>query len=189
MREIKFQDLMVKLINEKLDNKKFVAYRGKALLYELWADEDLNIVGDPKNPKRGSGAFETDVTIFAKKDGIEVPFIIIEVKESITTHDIIIYSNKASRHKTVYPFLRYGLVAYDLDTIPKRFFKHNKEIDFFLAVSEYIDSDAKLSKILFELVKNELKIFENLQKILHNKDKSDFYQNIPKLSNFDQNGN
>ncbi len=189
MKEIDFQDLMVKLINEKLDSNKFVAYRGKALLYELKVDEDLNVVGDPKNPKRGSGAFETDVTIFAKKDGVEVPFIIIEVKESITSHDIITYSNKASRHKTVYPFLRYGLVSYNLDTIPKRFFKHNKDIDFFLAVRDYIIDENKLRKILYELVKNELKIFENLQKILHNKDKSDFYQNIPKLSNFDENGN
>ncbi len=114
MKELDFQDLMVKLINEKLDSNKFVAYRGKALLYELKVDEDLNVIGDPKNPKRGSGAFETDVTIFAKRDGVEVPFIIIEVKESITSHDIITYSNKAARHKTVYPFLRYGWILRQL---------------------------------------------------------------------------
>ena len=185
MKELDFQDLMVELINDKLDNNKFIAYRGKALLYELKINENLEIIGDPKNPKRGSGAFETDVAIFAKKDGVEVPFIIIEVKESITSHDIIIYSNKASRHKNVYPFLRYGLVSYNLNTIPKRFFKHNKDIDFFLAVRDYVKEKTKLKNILYELVKNELEIFKNIQKILHDKDKSDFYQNIPILRNFE----
>jgi len=186
MKEIEFQDLMVELINGKIDQNKFAAYRGKSILYELKIDEELNIIGDPKNPKRGSGAFETDVTIFAKKGDAEVPFIVIEVKECLTSHDVITYSNKASRHKQVYPYLRYGLLSYNLDVIPKRFFKHNEHIDFFLAVRDYFEDRTKLGEILFELVKNELQIFENLQKILHSKDKLDFYQKIPVLRNFDE---
>lgn len=184
MNEIAFQDLMVELINENLNTKKFKAYRGKSILYELKVDEELNILGNPKNPIRGSGAFETDVTVFALKNGIEVPFIVIEVKENISSHDIITYSNKATRHKSVYPYLRYGLVAYNLDTIPKRFFKHNESIDFFLAVKKYSKDKKMLGKILYELVKNELKVFENLQKILHSREKLDFYQSIPLLNNF-----
>ena len=186
MKELEFQDLMVELINSKLDKTQFIAYRGKSILYELKIDEELNIIGDPKNPKRGSGAFETDVTIFAKKGDVEVPFIVLEVKECLTSHDVITYSNKASRHKAVYPYLRYGLVSYNLDVIPKRFFKHKRDIDFFLAVRDYFNDKDKLREILFELVKNELKIFENLQKILHSKEKLDFYQNIPTVRNFDE---
>lgn len=184
MKEIEFQDLMVKLINKNLDNTKFIAHRGKPILYELKIDESLNIVGNPKNPKRGSGAFETDVTIFSKTNSFEVPFIVLEVKEKLTSHDVITYSNKASRHKEIYPFLRYGLVSYGLDTIPKRFFKHNKDIDFFLAVQKYIMNQEKLAKILRELIENELKIFKNLQQILHAKEKLDFYQSVPSLKKF-----
>jgi hypothetical protein len=184
MKEIEFQDLMVELINNELDNNKFIAHRGKALLYELKVNENLEVIGDPINPKRGRGAFETDVAIFEKKGNLEVPFIIIEVKERLTTHDVITYNNKASRHKEVYPFLRYGMLAYGLDSIPKRFFKHNKDLDFFLAAKEHSKDKKQLQKILSELIKNELKIFKNIQKILHDKDKSDFYQNIPILKDF-----
>ncbi len=176
---------MTKLINEGLDNSKFICKRGESVLYELKVDEELNIVGNPKDPKRGQGAFETDVTIFAIKKNLQIPFIVIEVKEQITSHDIITYSNKASRHKMVYPYLRYGLVSYDLDTIPNRFFKHNEAIDFFLAVKEYSKNEEKLKNILLELIKNELKIFEELQKILHDKNKPNFYQSIPSLKNFE----
>jgi hypothetical protein len=186
MNEIEFQDLMVELINSKLDKSKFISRRGKAILYELKVDENLNIIGDPKNPKRGFGAFETDVVIFAKKSGYEVPFIVLEVKERITSHDIITYSNKASRHKIVYPYLRYGLVSYGLDSIPARFFKHNKEIDFFLALGKYSKDKNKLKDILHELVRNELQTFENLQKILHNTKKSNFYQTISILKDFEE---
>ena len=162
MKEIGFQDLMVELINKQINSKKFVAYRGKPILYELKVNEDLEVVGNPKKPSRGSGAFETDVTIFAKKGELEIPFIIIEVKEALTTHDVITYSNKEQRHKLVYPFLRDGLVASGIDSIPKRFFKHNKEIDFFLTVGKHIKTKNKLVNVLHELVKNELKIFNNL---------------------------
>jgi hypothetical protein len=186
MKEIEFQDLMVNLINKKLDQRKYIAYRGRSLLYEINLNENLDITVDPKNPKRGNGAFETDVTIFRIKENLEVPIIVIEVKEAITSHDIITYSNKAQRHKLVYPFLRYGLISYNLDSIPKRFFKHNKEIDFFLAVRNYLSSNEKLSNILQELIKNELESFQNLQIILHTKEKLDFYQKIPLLRGFEK---
>ena len=185
MKEIDFQDLMADLINSKLDQSKFICKRGEPILYELKVDEELNVVGNLKKPSRGHGAFETDVAIFALKGNFEIPFIVIEVKEHITSHDIITYSNKASRHKLVYPYLRYGLVAYDLNSIPNRFFKHNEEIDFFLAVRDYINDKNKLRKVLFELIENELKIFEGLQQILHNQSKLNFYQNIPTLKNFE----
>src|SRR3989344_3859636 len=176
MKEPKFQELMVELINNKLKEKKlsnkYVTRKGKAVLYELTLDEELNLnVKNPKKPSRGKSAFETDVTIFAKKGDIEVPLIVLEVKDNISSHDIITYSNKAARHKTVYPFLRYGLVAYGISHIPKRFFKHNKELDFFLTLSEYLKDKNKLSTILFELVSKELENFEKLQIILHSKEK------------------
>ncbi len=191
MKELDFQELMVELINKKLKEKnllrKYIARKGKAVLYELTLDENLNLnVKNHKKPTRGQSAFETDVTIFAKKLGVEVPFIILEVKDNISSHDIITYSNKAKRHKTVYPFLRYGLVAYGINFIPMRFFKHNKEIDFFLTLSKYLRDREKLSSILFELVNKEFENFERLQKILHSKEKMNFYQKIPILKDFEE---
>ena len=56
--------------------------------------------------------FETDLLIYEKKESKIIPRVIIESKvESVTTHDAITYSHKASYHKNVIPFVRYGIMC------------------------------------------------------------------------------
>lgn len=62
-------------------------------------------------PKRGDSAFQTDLCIFERVEDVLLPRVVLEFKTSVTTHDILTYSTKAEKHKTIYPNLRYGLVA------------------------------------------------------------------------------
>jgi len=70
-------------------------------------DENLNFVPvSPQAPKRGILAFQTDLLI-AKNS---IPLAVIETKYGgFSTHDVLVYSVKAQKHKETYPYLRYGL--------------------------------------------------------------------------------
>jgi len=117
---------------------KLVVKTHQSLLYELLLDTSLEFwPKNAKNPKRGYSAFETDLCIYEKMNGIEFPRIAIEFKTEVTTHDVITYSAKAGKHKTIYPGLRYGLIASEINSVPDRFFIHNENIDFFIAAKNY----------------------------------------------------
>ena len=60
--------------------------------------------------------------------------MVLEFKNKVTPHDVLIYSAKARRHKQVYPYLRYGFVASEELYVPRRFFMHNDALDFFAAL-------------------------------------------------------
>src|ERR1051325_10780306 len=85
------------------------------LYYELYLDQKLGFsINDPKNPKRGYSAFQVDFCLFEIVDQIVLPRIVIEFKTDINSHDILTYSTKAGKHKTIYPSLRYGLIASEI---------------------------------------------------------------------------
>jgi len=56
--------------------------------------------------------YETDLLVYQKINNEKwKPRIIIEGKiNSVTTHDAITYSQKASTHKNVHPYVRYGIL-------------------------------------------------------------------------------
>ncbi|MGB5099609.1 MAG: hypothetical protein WBN94_03300 [Methanothrix sp.] len=89
-----------------------------------------------------------------------IPKVVIEFKNALSTHDVITYSNKARRHKQVYPYLRYGLISYNISKIPKRFFIHNEDLDFYLTLKDHADN---LYTVLLDLIKQELKISDILE--------------------------
>jgi hypothetical protein len=94
----------------------------------------LKVTVDPRTPTRGQSAFQTDLCVFEDiSPDTSLPRVVMEFKKSITTHDVLTYSTKARKHKQVYPYLRYGLIASADATIPRRFFTHNEALDFFLA--------------------------------------------------------
>lgn len=153
------------------------------LLYELYLDEKLNISTlDLKKPKRGQSAFQTDICVYEKLDGLLIPRIAIEFKTKITTHDILTYSAKAGKHKNIYPSLRYGLIASDIDHIPPRFFIHNEHIDFFIAAKKY--KAGKLDDFISKLIKDEIDLSKKLEKMYLNDEKFDYYKSNFTISNF-----
>jgi hypothetical protein len=110
--------------------------RGAALLYQVTVDNRLSLTVDVKRPIRGYSAFQTDLCVFEKKtEEVSIPRVVMEFKTSITTHDVLTYSAKATKHKQVYPYLRYGIVASGEKVVPGRLFTHNESLDSCACVS------------------------------------------------------
>lgn len=116
----------------------------RSLLYTLSFDDQgrLKLGQNPnREPVRGGGTgFEQDLLIFNRSpdgDTSIVPRVAIELKfGGVTTHDSIVYSEKARRIRAIYPYLRYGLVLGGLEKIPARTLRLGTEFDFIVAVDE-----------------------------------------------------
>lgn len=183
MKESPFVAKFESIIKKSLSDK-FILKRGANLLYQISLNNKLDLsIKDLKNPQRGSSAFQTDICIFEKVKTIEIPRIVIEFKTSVTTHDVLTYSTKAGKHKTIYPFLRYGMLASDLETIPSRFFVHNENIDFFVAGKKYRSSQ-KIKQMALDLIKKEIKISRTLEDINFGKKAFNFYQTNISFKNY-----
>jgi hypothetical protein len=135
--------------------------RGAALLYQVTVDNRLRLTIDPAKPRRGRSAFQTDLCVFETLEGVEIPRVVMEFKASITTHDILTYSAKARKHKQVYPYLRYGIVASADSAVPGRFFRHNEALDYCFAAARY--KSRGLRQVLMELLRDEIAASRRLE--------------------------
>lgn len=134
-------------VAEEILEPPFRIQRGAPLLYEIRVSNTLEVMSQEQiqNPKRGASAFQTDLCVFEDKSPqIAIPRVVIEFKTGITTHDVLTYSAKAVKHKQIYPYLRYGVLASSEKTVPGRVFKHNEGLDFFAAVAELQEAEFKL---------------------------------------------
>lgn len=111
----------------------------KSLLYALSIDSDgevrMGIDTGSREPIRGGGkGFEQDLLIWKQVKGPDttiIPRVSIELKlGGVTTHDAIVYSEKARRLRAVYPYARFGLVLGGLPAIPGRVLRLGHEFDF-----------------------------------------------------------
>jgi hypothetical protein len=59
----------------------------------------------------------------------------------ITTHDVIVYSEKADRIRRVYPYLRYGFVLGGMPYIPGRVLRLGQRFDFIALLSAEPSTD------------------------------------------------
>ena len=155
--------------------------RGRPLLYEIKVSNRLEVMpaAQIRSPKRGSSAFETDLCVFERIDAeTEIPRVVIEFKTGITTHDVLTYSAKASRHKRIYPYLRYGILASNVKEIPGRVFTHNESLDFFFAAG---DLAAETFKIEFaDLIRAEVAASRLLERIAYGKHATRLFRTEPK---------
>ena len=139
----------------------FVVKRGASLFYEIVVDESLRITADLHKPVRGQSAFQTDLCVFeCVANGAELPRVVLEFKTDLTTHDVLTYSAKAARHRSVYPYLRYGLVLARPTTVPRRFFTHNDALDFCMALG------GAEPKQVVALVQEELAVSQRMQALV-----------------------
>lgn len=53
----------------------------------------------------------------------------------VTTHDVIVYSEKADRIRRVYPYVRYGFVMGGFSHIPGRVLRLGQRFDFIATIS------------------------------------------------------
>lgn len=161
--ESAFVDVARKVAEAVLPSPLFV-HRGAALLYQVTVDNGLSLTVDLKRPARGSSAFQTDLCVFEKKsEEVSIPRVVLEFKTRISTHDVITYSAKAAKHKQVYPYLRYGLVASREAVVPGRVFTHNEALDFCATVSDL--EGKELSDFFAKLLAAEVESSRRLEAI------------------------
>jgi hypothetical protein len=155
---------IAKKVAEKILRPPLFVQRGAALLYQVTVDNQLSLTVDVKRPSRGSSAFQTDLCIFEKKsETVSIPRVVMEFKTGISTHGVLTYSAKATKHKQVYPYLRYGIVASSATTVPGRLFTHNESLDFCATVSGL--TNKKLNDFFAALLKDEVESSRRLEAI------------------------
>ncbi len=133
---------------------------GKSLLYKIEIDPAGKVShNDQEGVRRGQYAFQTDLLISTES----IPLVAIELKSgSFSSHDVITYSSKASRHKQVYPYLRYGFVVFGVEMLGRRFVTHNEAFDFAIAVPD----ERSVEPALIPLVKSQIESSERLIEML-----------------------
>lgn len=172
--EDKFVEVAMKAAEEILGGSLTIE-RGAPLLYQVTVDNNLEVTVDPRNPKRGQSAFQTDLCVFEEvEEGIRIPRVVMEFKPGVSTHDILTYSAKAGRHKQIYPYLRYGIVTSKEAVIPGRFFTHNQWLDFFIAGASY--RDVQVKDILRDVLRSEIASSRRLEKIAFGKVEARVYR-------------
>jgi hypothetical protein len=116
----------------------------RSLLYDLSLDDRgivaMGVDPDTGEPIRGRGCgFEQDILVFdevADAHTSVVPRIVVELKYAgVTTHDVIVYSEKADRIRRVYPYVRYGFVIGGFNHIPGRALRLGQRFDFIATIS------------------------------------------------------
>jgi hypothetical protein len=183
MKESTFVDVFESIAKEVLKDKA-VVLRKANLYYELFLNRYLELATpETKKPKRGNSAFQTDICVFELADGIEFPRVVIEFKERLTTHDILTYSAKAGMHKKIYPCLRYGILVSEEESIPRRFFVHNENLDFFIAAKSY-KAESQIRPFVKELIEKELRVSKILEQIHFAGQKFDYYRREIVFKNF-----
>jgi len=115
-------------------------------------------------------SFETDICIFEINEGKWKPRVVIEGKvKSITTHDAITYSHKAQIHKSVHPYLRYGILLGKRDhyPLPGRLYRHGAHFDFMLSWQDYNPNKEEWGNFL-EIIMQEIEASHTLEEMLYN---------------------
>lgn len=162
-QEKHFARALQEVLQDKLSNA-YTIRPGKSLLYKLEVDVEGELRPKPedlRSPKRGQFAFETDILVEKTHPGI--PLVVIELKfGGFSTHDIITYSSKATRHKEIYPYLRYGFVVGGADALSKKFLTHNQGVDFAMAFPDMATAGLKF----VHLIKRQIKCAETLVEMM-----------------------
>ena len=122
-------------------------------------------------------SFETDLAIIERssKDGSWRPRVIVEAKiMSVSTHDAITYSTKAAAHRSVYPYLRYGVMFGKPRKLPLpgRLYRHGAQFDFMISFRNFRPSDAEMVS-LTKLLCSEVEASRTMEKLLFENRKQD----------------
>lgn len=139
--------------------KAFKVEQGLRLRYRALQRE--NGAWPDQEPAYGRGVYEyeTDVAVTQQSEaGLTIPLVVVEVKgarSGATTHDVIVYSEKARSHRWYFPWLRYGFVSRDR-VVPLRTILHGREFDFVIAVGPN-SGKGRLDR-LGQVVSNELAV-------------------------------
>lgn len=174
---------------KKTSQKGFVmsAKDGAKLAYAC----EIQRYGADEVPVVTTNKYETDILISdIAPDGSWTPRVIVECKlKRITTHDALTYSAKASSHRAVHPYLRYGFLAGGRAdfALPARLIRHGQQFDFMISWKT-MKANATEWKSFCSLIHEEAEASRNLQLLLtdNRSAKRVKHSNIHKPMNFVQ---
>jgi hypothetical protein len=156
--------------------RRFNVQRGAPLLYQVQVDNRLDFTVKASAPTRGQSAFQTDLCVFERvAANTRIPRVVLEFKTGLSTHDILTYSTKARRHKQVYPYLRYGIVAAREPRVTAKFFNHNEALDFVIAAGSL--SASRFAGLLRSLIRKEVSASRRLERMAFDSSNAVVYRN------------
>ena len=174
MNEAGFEKRIARIAKRAISQRHVVRLKAP-LLYEVTVDHRLQFEVDPARPSRGQSAFETDLAIFERRgEALEIPRVVLELKTKISTHDVLTYSAKAVRHKRIYPYLRYGLIAARETAVPGCFYLHNEGLDFCVTLGAMKRQEEE--RVIARLLRKELRVSRLLERIALGETKSSVYR-------------
>lgn len=137
---------------------------------------EISAHNQANEPVTVSTSFETDLAIIERKeDGSWRPRVIVEAKiTSVSTHDAITYSTKAATHRSVYPYLRYGVMLGKLGklSLPGRLYRHGAQFDFMISFRNFRPNDIEMESFL-KLLRSEVHASRTMEKLLFESRKQD----------------
>lgn len=127
-----------------------------------YSEESEPVIDEPSK-------YQTDLLILESCDGSShwVPRVVVEFKLGrVTTHDALTYSAKAATHKSIHPYLRYGIViGHYSGAVPRRLIRHGHQFDFMLTLASHQLSNADRDK-LCKLVREEVVASQQIGQVL-----------------------
>ncbi len=143
---------------------KLHVLEGKRLAY---AFEVRHYAEPDGEPERAAMTYQTDLLVTeSAANGTWKPRVVIELKlGEPTTHDAITYSQKATAHKNVHPYLRYGILIGSVKSLSGRFFRHGENFDF-MASWKTEDPDANELLTFSKLLEHEVRASQNMERVL-----------------------
>ena len=166
MRENQWTDTIKTLINDSnLENKLFA----DTLVKMPYSNEIISHNAEFQDEDLRTNCFETDLLIYEKKDELIKPRVIIESKiNSVTAHDSITYSYKAQQHKSVTPYIRYGIMIGNRKhhPLPGRLYRHGTNFDFMIQFQSFELTEEE-KEVFLDLLVKEVKYSKQLEEFIY----------------------
>jgi len=164
MKETEWVDLVAQAVREGLSTRRIRVETGMRLAY------GYEISAYREKPDAKPIEYQTDLALVEEfDDGSWRPRVIVEAKiDSITTHDAITYSRKADAHKTVHPYLRYGVILGSRGdrALPGRLYRHGTGFDFMVSFRDFVLSEKELSTFM-KIMTDEIRASQRMEKFLY----------------------
>lgn len=163
---------LIDLINKYLSNNKLQNYYYyKAFNKAYCCYQNLNNKILIAEKKQSKDYYQLDILICKDTEKLsEVePLVIIEVKnKGYTSHDIIVYSDKAKRHKILYPHIKYGFVVINSkQPLSYKYFSHAENFDFAYLLD--VDDKHDVGYFIENILVKEIEDAEYRKKLLYSK--------------------
>lgn len=177
MGENEWTEQIMNMLNKRFreSNSKFYAETQVSLPYSIMLhgfDKDWKHLSPEEN------TFKTDLLVYEEKDGKRIPRVVMEAKfKHYTTHDAITYGKRAALHRTLMPYLRYGLMlgAMEDKELTWRLFEHGSDFDSMFAFKAETPGDDERARFI-ALMEAEIANSQKLEEMFGSKnEKSDIY--------------